>query len=65
MTEFTQLPDRILGLPVGKDFSIEALVKDVWNPETDDLFPPKIFRHWLWFELLRDCEKNRATLKER
>ncbi|XDD49337.1 hypothetical protein AB3N59_13085 [Leptospira sp. WS92.C1] len=43
MTEFPQLPDRILGLPVGKEVSIEALVKDVWNPETEDLFPPKSF----------------------
>ncbi|MDX1960285.1 MAG: DUF5808 domain-containing protein [Leptospiraceae bacterium] len=35
--------DNFWGLPIGKETTLDALVKDVWNPDTEEIFPPKNF----------------------
>jgi hypothetical protein len=35
--------DNFWGIPIGKEVTTEAFIKDLWNPETDELFPPKQF----------------------
>ncbi|MCB1176189.1 MAG: hypothetical protein KDK36_01305 [Leptospiraceae bacterium] len=35
--------DNFWGLPIGTEKSLDALLKDLWNPETEEIFPPKNF----------------------
>ncbi len=36
-------PENFWGMPIGKETSIDALVRDLWDPYTDEIFPPKNF----------------------
>jgi hypothetical protein len=38
-----EIPDNFWGIPIGKEVTTEALIKDLWNPETEEVFPPKNF----------------------
>ena len=36
--------ERLFGvIPIGKGLTLEALIGDLWDPTTDELFPPKKF----------------------
>ncbi|MBE7410460.1 MAG: hypothetical protein L6Q54_10660 [Leptospiraceae bacterium] len=35
--------DNLWGIPIGKEFTAEALVRDLWDPMTDEVFTPKHF----------------------
>jgi hypothetical protein len=36
-------PDNFWGMPIGKEFTQEAFLKDLWDPSTEEIFPPKNF----------------------
>ncbi len=35
--------ETIWGIPIGKEITTDALLKDLWDPSTDEIFPPKNF----------------------
>lgn len=41
--EENQIPDNFWGIPIGKETTPEALLKDLWDPNTEEVFPPKNF----------------------
>ena len=43
MSNYNQEQENFWGIPIGKETSLEALMKDLWDPNTDEIFPPKNF----------------------
>lgn len=43
MAGYKEEQENFWGIPIGKETSMDALVKDVWDPSTDEVFPPKNF----------------------
>jgi len=43
MSNYNQEQENFWGIPIGKETSLEALMKDLWDPSTDEIFPPKNF----------------------
>ncbi len=35
--------DKFLGMPVGKELSVEAFIHDIWNPQSEEIIQPKRF----------------------
>lgn len=35
--------ESIWGIPIGKEITSDAFIKDFWDPSTDEIFPPKNF----------------------
>lgn len=35
--------DNFWGVPIGREVSLDALVRDIWDPTTEEIFPPKHF----------------------
>ena len=35
--------ETIWGIPIGRELTTDALLKDLWDPSTDETFPPKNF----------------------
>ena len=34
---------EFLGLPIGRELTTDALIKDLWDPSTEEIFTPKHF----------------------
>ena len=30
-------------MPIGKETNLDAFIKDLWDPSTEEIFPPKNF----------------------
>jgi|JI91814BRNA_FD_contig_71_2686513_length_1743_multi_2_in_0_out_0_2 hypothetical protein len=35
--------DNFWGLPIGRELTTDALLKDLWDPSTEEVFTPKHF----------------------
>lgn len=35
--------DNFWGLPIGREVTTEAFIKDIWDPSTDEIIVPKTF----------------------
>lgn len=35
--------DNLWGIPIGKEVTVEALVRDFWDPTTEEVLTPKHF----------------------
>lgn len=35
--------ENFWGLPIGREVTTDALLKDLWDPSTEEIFPPKNF----------------------
>lgn len=35
--------ENFWGIPIGKEVTFEAFVKDIWDPDTEEVFTPKNF----------------------
>ena len=39
----TNNQDNLWGIPIGKEVTVEALVRDFWDPTTEEVLTPKHF----------------------
>ncbi|MBK8398877.1 MAG: hypothetical protein IPL26_26965 [Leptospiraceae bacterium] len=35
--------ENFWGLPIGREVTTDAFLKDLWDPSTEEIFPPKNF----------------------
>ena len=38
-----QEEENFWGMPIGKETNLDALIRDLWDPSTEEIFPPKNF----------------------
>ena len=38
-----QEEENFWGMPIGKETNLDAFIKDLWDPSTEEIFPPKNF----------------------
>jgi hypothetical protein len=55
--------DNFWGLPIGKEVTTDALLKDLWDPTTEEIFPPKNFIGVGWGVNLHAIAKKLGILK--
>ncbi len=55
--------DNFWGLPIGKETSTEAFLKDFWDPTTEEMFPAKNFLGVGWGTNFYAIAKKLGLLK--
>lgn len=38
-----QRPQTFLGMPMNWEWNVQKMVRNLWNPDDDRVFPPKVF----------------------
>ena len=55
--------ENFWGLPIGKEVTTDAFLKDLWDPTTEEIFPPKNFIGVGWGVNLHAIAKKLGVLK--
>ncbi len=58
-----QEKENFWGLPVGREMTTDALLKDVWDPTNEEVFPPKNFLGIGWGVNFHAIAKKLGVLK--